>query len=90
MINLSYARGKRSENGLGLFDIRPEADALVLVGSRKNMVETKDALRHQYREKNGIHIHTYDWLIEAIAYSLHYSGLPIANSYILGNTPSYE
>jgi hypothetical protein len=84
--NLSYARKKPSENGLGLFDIRPESEAVVLVGRRSGMVGNNEAERNQLRERQGIHVHSYDWLIDALIYSLHYTGLPIGNHYLIRGT----
>ena len=76
----------RATNGLGLFDIRPESESVVLVGRRSNLVGIKENVRHQLRERNGIRVHSYDWLIDALTYSLHYIGLPTANRYLIQGT----
>lgn len=64
--NIAHARQRGSENSLGLFDIREKADAIVLVGGRLRMPETKDAQRNEYRQSDNIHIHSYDWLLKKL------------------------
>ena len=81
--NIAYARERRSSNGLGLFDIRERADALVLVGRRSQMPETKDAQRHEYRQSNNILIHSYDWLLERLRGSIRHGGPPASNPYLI-------
>ncbi len=81
--NIAYARRKRSENGLGLFDIREKPEALVLVGRRARIPITKDAQRHEYRESNGIRVHTYDWLLKTLRGIFKYQGPPASNSYLI-------
>lgn len=81
--NISYARRRRSENGLGLFDIREKSEAIVLVGRRNFIPETKDAQRKEYRELNNIEIHTYDWLIESLYGAIHHHGPPASNPHLI-------
>ena len=81
--NISYARQRRSENGLGLFDIREKADAVVLVGRRSQRPETKDAQRHEYRQSNNILIHSYDWLLETLCGAIRYQGPPASNPHLI-------
>lgn len=83
--NISYARKRRSENGLGLFDIREKTSAIVLVGRRILLPETKDAQRREFRESNNIEIHTYDWLLESLRGQSSYDGLPAASPFALRN-----
>lgn len=81
--NISYARQRRSDNGLGLFDIREKAEAVVLVGRRALMPKTKDAQRHEYRQSNNIQIHTYDWLLEKLRGAIHHLGPPASNPHLI-------
>lgn len=81
--NVSYARRRRSENGLGLFDIREKSKALVLVGRRNRVPKTKEAQRHEFRESNNIEIHTYDWLLESLRGILHHHGPTAMNPYLI-------
>lgn len=81
--NISYARQRRSENGLGLFDIREKSDAVVLVGRRSRIPETKDAQRHEYRQSNNIHVHSYDWLLETLRGAIHHQGPSASNPYLI-------
>jgi Shedu protein SduA, C-terminal len=81
--NIAYARNKRKENGLGLIDIRPSSPGIVIVGRRSNLRETKEIYRNQLRDKEDIHIHTYDWLLEQINGSLNFNGPPACNPYLL-------
>jgi hypothetical protein len=82
--NIAYARKRRAENGLGLFDIRENSDAIVLVGRRARMRNTKDAQRQQYRQSN-IHIHTYDWLLECLTGAIHHQGPPASNPFLFAS-----
>jgi hypothetical protein len=81
--NIAYARQRRSENGLGLFDIREKSDALVLVGRRSQMPNTSDAQRHEYRQSNNIQIHSYDWLLEILRGAIGHRGPPASNPYLI-------
>lgn len=81
--NIAYARRRRSENGLGLFDIHEKSDAVVLVGRRSQIPETKDAQRLEYRQSNNIQIHTYDWLLEMLLGALRHPGPPAGNPYLI-------
>lgn len=84
--NIAYARERRSENGLGLFDIREMAEALVIVGRRSRMPPTKDAQRIEYRQSNRIKIHSYDWLVESLRGAIRHSGPPAVNHYTIPRT----
>ncbi|HEX3551916.1 MAG TPA: Shedu anti-phage system protein SduA domain-containing protein [Thermoanaerobaculia bacterium] len=84
--NLSYARRRRQENGLGLFDIRENSDAVVLVGRRSKMPKTKDAQRNEYRQVNKIQIHSYDWLLETLRGAIRHQGPPASNPYLIPRT----
>lgn len=81
--NISYARRKRSENGLGLFDIHDRSKALVLVGRRKLMPETKDAQRLELLKANNIEIHTYDWLLDTLRGILRHNDSSGLNPYLI-------
>lgn len=72
--NIAYARNKRKENGLGLLDIRPSCRAVVVVGRRVYLRETKEIERNQFRDNSNIHIHTYDWLIDQLRSALAFNG----------------
>jgi hypothetical protein len=63
--NLDYARRSRRQAGLGLFDIRPTSDALVLVGRRTLLHDNAAEVRQAPRERR-IHVHTYDWLLQQL------------------------
>src|SRR6185295_14479495 len=82
--NVAYARQPRRENGLGLFDIRGDARALVLVGRRSLLLRKSDAARHELRESSNIHVHTYDWLLESIRGAMEFSGPSALNPYAFG------
>lgn len=81
--NISYARKKRTENGLGLFDIHERTKAIVIVGRRKLMPETKDAQRLELLKANNIEIHTYDWLLEYLLGILQYQESSGLNPYLI-------
>lgn len=83
--NISYARKPRSDNGLGLFDIRENADTVVIVGRRSKMPKTKDAQRHEYRKSN-IQIHSYDWLLETLRGAIRHEGPTASNPHLIPRT----
>ena len=80
--NIAYARQRRLENGLGLFDIDAASGALVFVGRRARMSEAKDAARREYRQLN-IWIHTYDWLLEQLRGAVRFQGPPGSNPFLI-------
>ncbi len=86
--NTAYARQRRSENGLGLFDIRESIDALVLVGGRSKKPETKDAKRQEHRQAN-IEIHSYDWLVDRLRGIIRHQGPPASNPYLIPKAQDY-
>lgn len=65
--NRDYAARARREHGLGLSDISPALDGLILIGRRELEDEKMVAVRHQYGADLKITIHTYDFLLEALA-----------------------
>lgn len=81
--NVAYARQSLSDNGLGLFDIRGDAPALVLVGRRSSLVTKSEAARLQLRSR-GIHVHTYDWLLDSIRGAMQFSGPSAGNPFTIG------
>jgi hypothetical protein len=81
--NLAYARRRATENGLGLFDIRPNSEGVVLVGRRSTLTDTKESARRELRESSRIHVHSYDWLIEALINALQHTGLSMSNRYLI-------
>ncbi len=64
--NLDYARRPRSQEGLGLVDIRALPDGLVLVGRRDSLRPNASSLRRQLYESERISVRTYDWLLERV------------------------
>lgn len=64
--NIDTARRFRKDNGLGLVDIRSQAEGLVLVGRRAKLRENASWLRKQLFEDSRIQMHTYDWLLEQL------------------------
>ena len=81
--NLGMARRSKREHGLGLVDIRPQSDGLVLVGRRNNLHPNTHIVRHPIRENDRIQVHTYDWLIEQLNGLLEFIGPSGLNPYML-------
>lgn len=79
--NLDKARRSRSEGGLGLVDIRPQSEGVVLVGRRKYLQANAKAVRNTIREGSNIRVHTYDWLIESLKGVLTFGGPPVLSPY---------
>ena len=76
-------RSPRDGDGLGLFDIRPEAPGLVLVGRRQWLRDNATAVRARIKEKDNIQVHTYDWLIERLRGDISFQGPPAGNRYLV-------
>ena len=72
--NLDMARRSIQENGLGLPDIRPQAEGLVIVGRRDRLSPNAQKLRDQLSENSRIQMHTYDWLLERLEGVIDFSG----------------
>jgi hypothetical protein len=74
--NLDMARRPVSQDGLGLIDIRPMSEGLVLVGRRALLKDNSGAVRYPFHEQNAIRIHTYDWFVERLFGIVEYVGPP--------------
>jgi len=61
--NQNYAARSRNKNGLGLTDIEPRLEGLILIGREKDLKDNNKELRRQLTNDLRIKIHTYDWLI---------------------------
>jgi hypothetical protein len=81
--HLDMARRSKREGGQGLVDIRPQSEGLVLVGRRTLLHQNSSAIRNRIIEENQIHVHTYDWLLEALRGTLLHSGPPALNPYAI-------
>jgi Domain of unknown function (DUF4263) len=81
--NLDVARRTRRDNGLGLIDIRPRSEGLVLVGRRALLHANSTIVRGPLREESNIRVHTYDWLLEQLSGILTFSGPPASNPYMI-------
>ena len=62
--NLSYARGNREKNGLGLRNIQPRFYGYVVIGRRRDYSETFNSLRAQVFRDELIEIRSWDGIIE--------------------------
>ena len=82
---IAYARGRKSENGLRLFDIREKSEAIVFVGRRSKLPDSKEAERHELRQSNAIATQTYDWLLEHTRGAIRHGGPPSSNPYLIPN-----
>jgi hypothetical protein len=65
-LNLNYARRPPEEQGLGLPDIRPEADGIVFIGRRGAQPPVAVDVRRRLMEQRRITMHSYDWLLDAV------------------------
>jgi hypothetical protein len=62
--NLSYARGPKEKNGLGLTSIQPRFYGYVIIGQRRDYSETFNSLRAQVFRDELIEIRSWDGIIE--------------------------
>jgi hypothetical protein len=81
--NFDKARRFKRNDGLGLVDIRPNCDGLVLVGRRALLLEDSAAIRDRIREESRIDIRTYDWWLSRLEGSLKYVGPRALSPYVL-------
>jgi hypothetical protein len=64
--NLDYAHRPPEEQGLGLPEIRPEAEGIVFIGRRDAARQATTGVRRRLMEQSRITIHSYDWLLDAV------------------------
>ena len=88
--NLAHAHRPKRSDGLGLFDLRPNDDGLVLIGRRALLAGRHEALRRRLWEDKRIMVRTYDWLLEQVAGAMNYVGIPAASPYLLKRRPDDE
>lgn len=81
--NLDYARRSRRNHGLGLPDLRPANDGLVIVGRRARLRANTHTVRAPIEEMRRIRVHTYDWWLEQLQGIVEYSGPWASNRYLL-------
>jgi hypothetical protein len=62
--NQDYASRPRTENGLGLRDIDQLVPGLILIGRRDDQRPEDQDRRRSMEDSLGIHIHSYDWLVD--------------------------
>jgi hypothetical protein len=65
--NQSYAARPRNEGGLGLTDIDANVPGVILIDRRANGSSSTDARRRQMCQDSNIEIHSYDYLVSALA-----------------------
>jgi hypothetical protein len=63
--NRDYATRTTDLDGLGLVEIDRDAPAWIIIGRRHNLGPDTRLRRRELGRQNNIHIHTYDWLVEA-------------------------
>ncbi len=61
--NRSYAAQSRDQEGLGLIDIHPDLDGLILMGRGVDIDTRMTARRRRLARDNRVEIETYDWLL---------------------------
>lgn len=60
--NLDYARRERAKDGLGLKEISPSCEGLILIGRATDRNEETQAKLRQFKFDDHIEVHSYDWL----------------------------
>lgn len=65
--NQNYAARLRTEDGLGLADIHAQVPGLILMGLRATESEETRRRRRQMGRDANIEIHTFDFLVDALA-----------------------
>ena len=77
--NLHQARLPAHENGIGLPDIGPRAEGVVLVGRREQLRPSAKAMRRELHDNERIWMQTYDRLVEQLEGARRFSGPWISN-----------
>lgn len=62
--NQNYASRPRTDQGLGLTDIRADVPGFIVIGRRAAVSDETKARRRQLGTQSNIRIHTYDWLLD--------------------------
>ena len=88
--NLDTARRSRRNDGLGLVEIRPQSEGVVLVGRRALLFDNTHTVRNPIREQSRIRVHTYDWLLERLDGILRFSGPPRVSPDVIRPLPNDE
>ncbi|MBN3759296.1 Shedu anti-phage system protein SduA domain-containing protein [Burkholderia sp. Ac-20365] len=65
--NQNYAARDRGEDGLGLTDIHPDVEGLIIMGRRATESDDTRRLRRQMGRDAKIEIRTFDFLLESLA-----------------------
>jgi hypothetical protein len=81
--NLELARRSHREGGLGLVDIRPRSQGLVIVGRRAHLRDNTSDVRFPVSEDQRIDVHTYDYLLERLEGALNFVGPSALNPYVI-------
>jgi len=61
--NQDYAERSIAQNGLGLININPNLEGLIIIGRESDIDNNTNDRRRQYVSTLNIKIHTYDWLV---------------------------
>lgn len=85
--NLALARQSHREGGLGLVDIRPRSQGLVIVGRRAHLRDNTSDVRFPISEDQRIDVHTYDYLLERLEGALNFAGPAGLNPYVIRPIP---
>ncbi|USU21335.1 Shedu anti-phage system protein SduA domain-containing protein [Paraburkholderia fungorum] len=64
--NQNYAARDRGVDGLGLTEIHPDVEGLIIMGRRATESEETRRLRRQIGRDAKIEIHTFDYLLESL------------------------
>jgi len=60
--NRDYAMRSREQSGLGLVDIDPELEGLIIIGRDADVDPRTNSRRRRAWREHGVRIETYDWL----------------------------
>ena len=61
--NRGYAARPRERSGLGLIDIDPELEGLIIIGRNANVDQSTTERRRRLMRERRVKIETYDWLL---------------------------
>ncbi len=72
--NADYASRGQDQKGLGLEGIHPELSGYIFIGRRSDTSSGTNELRRRILIENRIEVHSYDWLVDAVAGRVNWHG----------------
>lgn len=73
LVNQNYAARSGAHGGLGLMDVRPDVEGLIILGRRDENHLSTQRLRRQMASDLRIHLHSYEYVRDRLVDQLRYT-----------------